>query len=326
MGKIRIAVADSPFPNLAPAEAVLAELEADLVMADAPTVAGILAVAARADALMVTYGKITSEVIAGLKNCKVIGRMGLGVDNIDIDAATSAGIAVVYVPDYCVDEVSDHTMAMLLNMVRKISFSNQLVQSGRWEMPAVAPLSRLRGRILGLAGFGQIPRAVAPKAQAFGLTVITHDPFVDKAVAASAGVEMVDFETLLNSSDFLSVHVPMMEQTRSLFGADAFSQMKPGAVLVNTARGPLVDTDALAAALDEGRLAGAALDVMPIEPPPAGHPLIGRDNVILTPHTGFYSVEALEELQIKAARGVADVLSGKMPVYPINPDVLGGTA
>lgn len=322
MGKTLIAVADSPFPNLNPAGEVLLELDFELVMADEPTQEGILKVASQADALMVTYGKITADVIAGLKKCKVIGRFGLGVDNIDIDAATKAGIAVVYVPDYCVDEVSDHAMAMLLDLARKTSFSNQLVQSGRWEMPAVTPLSRLRGRTLGLAGFGQIPRAVAPKAQAFGLNVIASDPFVDKDVAAALDVELVDFETLLETSDYVSIHVPMMPETEKLFGADAFAQMKPNALLVNTARGPLVDTDALAKALDAGQLAGAALDVLPVEPPPADSPLMGRDNVIFSPHTAFYSVEALDELQAKAARGVVDVLKGRTPVYPVNPEVL----
>ncbi len=318
----RIAVADSPFPNLDPAEEVLSELGATLVMADEPTLEGILKVASQADALMVTYGQITAEVIAGLEKCKVIGRFGLGVDNINVEAATNAGIAVVYVPDYCVDEVSDHAMALLLDLARKVSFSNQLVQSGRWEMSAVAPLSRLRGRVMGLAGFGRIPRALTPKAQAFGLKVIACDPYVEKADAGALDVEIVDFKTLLETSDYLSIHVPMMPETRHLFNADAFSQMKPDALIINTARGPLVDTDALAKALDAGHLAGAALDVMPVEPPPANSPLLGRDNVILTPHTAFYSVEALAELQVKAARGVVDVLTGKKPVYPINPGVL----
>lgn len=318
-----IAVADSPFPNLNPAEAVLSEIDAEMVMAEEATVDGILKVAAQADGLMVTYGQINADVIAGLEKCKVVGRFGLGVDNIDIEAATKAGIAVVYVPDYCIDEVSDHAMAMLLDLARKVSFSNSLVQAGRWEMPAVTPLSRLRGRTLGLAGLGQIPRAVAPKAQSFGLKVIAYDPFIDKDVAKALDVELVDLETLLKNSDYVSIHVPMMPETEKMFNADAFKQMKSDALIVNTARGPLVDTDALAAALDAGEVGGAALDVMPVEPPGADHPLLGRDNVILSPHTGFYSIEALEELQTKTARGVVDVLQGNKPVYPINPEVLG---
>ncbi len=322
MGATLIAVADSPFPNLQPAEKVLAELDAEMVLAQDTTPEGILKVARQADGLMVTYGKITAEVIAGLEKCRVIGRMGLGVDNIDIEAATNRGIAVVYVPDYCVDEVSDHAMALLLDLARKISLSNRLVHGGRWEMPAVTPLWRLRGRTLGLAGFGRIPRAVVPKAQAFGLKVIAYDPYVDEATGAAMNVEIVDFETLLKRSDYISVHVPMMPETKNLFGAEVFGQMKSDALLINTARGPLVDVDALAKALDAGEIAGAALDVMPVEPPPADSPLIGRDNVILTPHTGFYSVDALDELQTKAARGVADVLTGKKPSYPVNPSVL----
>ena len=322
MDKPLIAISDSPFPNLAAAEEVLSELDAEIVIADEPTVERILNVAAQADGLMVTYGQITADVIVGLQKCKVIGRMGLGVDNIDIDAATKAGIAVVYVPDYCVDEVSNHAMALILNLARKINFSDQLVQAGRWEMPAVIPISRLRGQTLGLAGFGQISRAVTPKAQAFGLKVIAFDPFIDKSIAANLQVELVDFETLLKKSDYLSIHVPMMPETRNLFSAEAFRQMKSDAFLINTARGPLVDTDALAQALDAGEIGGAALDVMPVEPPPENSPLLGRKNTILTPHTGFYSVQALEELQTKAARGVVDVLTGQKPVYPINPEVL----
>ena len=322
MDKPLIAISDSPFPNLTAAEEVLSELDAEIVIADEPTVERILNVAAQADGLMVTYGQITADVIVGLKKCKVIGRMGLGVDNIDIEAATKAGIAVVYVPDYCVDEVSNHAMALILNLARKINLSDQLVQAGRWEMPAVIPISRLQGQTLGLAGFGQIPRALAPKAHAFGRKVIAFDPFIDKSVAANLQVELVDFETLLKKSDYLSIHVPMMPETKNLFSAEAFRQMKSDAFLINTARGPLVDTDALAQALDAGEIGGAALDVMPVEPPPENSPLLGRKNTILTPHTGFYSVQALEELQTKAARGVVDVLTGKKPVYPINPEVL----
>jgi len=322
MDKPLIAISDSPFPNLTAAEEILSELDAEIVIADEPTVEKILYVATEADALMVTYGQITEDVITSLKKCKVIGRMGLGVDNIDIDAATKAGIAVVYVPDYCIDEVSNHAMALILNLARKINFSDQLVQAGRWEMPAVIPISRLRGQTLGLAGFGQISRAVTPKAQAFGLKVIAFDPFIDKSIAVNLQVELVDFETLLKKSDYLSIHVPMMPETKNLFSAEAFKQMKSDAFLINTARGPLVDTDALAQALDTGEIGGAALDVMPVEPPPENSPLLGRKNTILTPHTGFYSVQALEELQTKAARGVVDVLTGQKPVYPINPEVL----
>jgi D-3-phosphoglycerate dehydrogenase len=317
-----VAVADSPFPSLDPAKEALSRVNAELRMAAEPTPDGILAVARDADAVLVTYAKITGEMIGEMKNCKSIGRFGIGVDNIDIATATEAGIVVTYVPDYCFDEVSDHAMALLLDLARKVSFSNSLVQSGRWEMPAVAPLYRLRGRTLGLVGLGNIPQMVVPKAQAFGLKVVAYDPYVAKETAAGLGVELMELDALLAASDYVSVHAPLTPETKHLIGADAFRKMKPTALLVNTARGPLVDTDALAVALDNGEIGGAALDVVPVEPLPADSPLLNRDNLVLTPHTAFYSVDALLDLQSKAAQDVARVLAGERPVYPVNPDVL----
>jgi D-3-phosphoglycerate dehydrogenase len=260
-------------------------------------------------------------MIGCLTRCRVIGRFGIGVDNVDIPAATKAGIVVTRVPDYCLDEVSDHTMALLLALVRKIPSSNTRTQSGRWEMRAVVPIHRLRGTVLGLVAFGQIPQLVAPKAQAFGIRVVTHDPFVSKEVVEHAHVEQVEFEELLKISDYISIHAPLLPATRHLFNADVFRRMKPTAYLINTARGPIVDEAALAAALDQGHLAGAALDVMEQEPP-SGSPLFGRDNVIITPHTSFYSEESLVDLQSKAAEDVVRVLSGQAPRNPVNPEAL----
>jgi len=210
-------------------------------------------------------------------------------------------------------------MALLLALARKIPFSDKLVQAGRWEMPAVVPIHRLSGRVLGLVGFGNIPRALAPKAKAFGLRVLAHDPFVSRDVFAAAGVEPVSFEELLANSDFVSIHAPLSPATRGLFNAEVFGKMKTGAILINTARGPLVDETDLIAALDAGRVGAAALDVVAVEPLALDSRLIGRDNVILTPHTAFYSVEALDELQRKCASDVARVLSGEPPVYPVKP-------
>jgi D-3-phosphoglycerate dehydrogenase len=312
-----IAVTDSPFPSLDPVKVALAKLDPELRMSKSNAADDIIAVARDADAIIVCYAQITPAVIAALTRCKVIGRTGLGVDNIDVPAATARGIAVTYVPDYCLREVSDHAMALLLALARKIPLSNTLVQSGRWEMPAVVPLRRLEGQVLGLVGFGNIPRAVAPKAKAFGFEVITHDPFVSKDVLTAAGVAAVSFDELLARSDFVSVHAPLMPATRGLMNADAFGKMKKGAFIVNTARGPLIDEPALIAALDSGHLGGAALDVVTTEPLAKDSPLLGRPNVILTPHTAFYSVEALQELQTKCATDVARVLSGEKPVYPV---------
>jgi len=312
-----VAVADSVFPNLDAAREVLSAIEADLQLAPQATPEAILKVAAPADALLVTYAKITADMIAQMKRCRIISRFGIGVDNVDLDAATAAGIVVTKVPDYCIDEVSDHAMALLLALARKVPSSNAQVHAGRWEMKAVVPIHRLRGRVLGLVGFGRIPQLVAPKARAFGLRVIVYDPFVQADVIARERVDQVDFDELLAESDFVSIHTPLMPETRNLFSGDALGKMKPGAYLVNTARGPIVDEQALAKALDAGRLAGAALDVMPTEPP-TGSPLLGRENVIITPHTSFYSEESLLELQRKAAEEVVAVLSGKPARNPVN--------
>jgi D-3-phosphoglycerate dehydrogenase / 2-oxoglutarate reductase len=317
MSRILIAVTDSPFPSLDPAKAALRRVDPELRMAKSASADDILAVARDADAVLVTYAKLPGELLRQLTRCKAIGRFGLGVDNIDVPAAAELGITVTYVPDYCMQEVSDHAMALLLALARKIPLSNSLVQAGRWEVPAVVPIHRLAGRVLGLVGFGNIPRTLAPKAKAIGLRVLTHDPYVSQETLAAAGVDGVTFDRLLELSDFVSIHAPLLPATRGLFNAEVFRRMKKGAVLINTARGPLVDEDALVAALDSGHLGGAALDVVAVEPLSKDSKLIGRDNVILTPHTAFYSVEALDELQTKCAADVARVLSGEAPIYPV---------
>lgn len=316
-----VAVSDSVFPNLEPARAVLSKIDAELQLAPEPSHEAILRVGADADGLLVTYAKITADIIRQLTRCRIISRFGIGVDNVDIAAATQAGIVVTKVPDYCIDEVSDHTMALLLALVRKVPSSNARVHAGRWEMKAVVPIHRLRGTVLGLLGFGRIPRLVAPKAQSFGIRVVAHDPFVPQEIFTGASVDQVDFDQLLKMSDYVSIHSPLLPETQSLFNDDVFRQMKRGAYLVNTARGPIVDEAALARALDAGFLAGAALDVLPQEPP-SGSPLFGRDNVIITPHTSFYSEESLVDLQIRAAEEVARVLTGEAPRNAVNPEAL----
>ena len=321
MSSLLVAVSDSVFPNLDPAREVLAKIGADLQMASEPKPEAILRVAAGADALLVTYAKITAEMIQQMTRCRIISRFGIGVDNVDIVAATQAGIVVTKVPDYCIDEVSDHAMALLLAAARKIPLANAQVHAGRWEMPAVVPIHRLRGSVLGLVGFGRIPQLVAPKAKSFGLRVVASDPYVPAEVFARAGVESVDFAALVKMSDYISIHSPLLPETKGLFNADVFRQMKPTAYLINTARGPIVDEAALARALDAKQLAGAALDVMPQEPP-VNSPLLGRDNVIITPHTSFYSEESLVELQTKAAQEVVAVLSGQKPRNAVNPEAL----
>jgi len=313
-----IAVTDSVFPTLDPAKAALARLNPTYRMSKSVNADDIVAVAKDADAVLVTYAKLTRDVLSQFTRCKAIGRFGLGVDNIDLPTAKEKGIAVNYVPDYCIREVSDHAMALLLSLIRKVPLSNKLVQSGRWEMPAVVPIRRIEGTVLGLIGFGHIPRLVAPKAQAFGIKVIAHDPFAKADVFKAANVESVDLDTLFKTSDYVSVHAPLLPATRGMMNSAAFAKMKKGAYIVNTARGPLIDEPALIAALDSGQIGGAGLDVVATEPLTKDSPLLGRDNVIISPHTAFYSIEALNELQTKCATDVARVLSGEKAVYPIS--------
>jgi len=316
-----VAVTDFVFPNLDLASAVLEKIGAEVRVAKQPTPDAILEVARDADAVLTTYAKVTADIIRKMSRCRVIARFGVGVDNVDIAAATNARMVVTRVPDYCLDEVSDHTLALLLALVRKIPSSNARTQAGHWEMRAVVPIHRLRGTVLGLVAFGQIPQLVAPKAQAFGIRVVTHDPYVSKQATDRAGVEQVEFDRLLEISDYISIHTPLLPATRHLFNADVFRRMKPTAYLINTARGPVIDEAALASALEQGHLAGAALDVMEQEPP-SGSPLFGRDNVIVTPHTSYYSEESLIDLQTKAAEEVVRVLSGQTPRTAVNPEVI----
>src|SRR5215475_14135945 len=241
------------------------------------------------DALLNTYaGPITAEVMGKMPRCKIIARYGIGVDTIDLEAATRAGIIVTNNPTYCIEEVAEHTMALLLACARKIAFYDRLVRGGRWEVPPGKPIYRLAGRTLGLVGFGNISRQVAVRAAAFGMRVVYADPFVKEGPG-----QKVELDALLAESDFVSLHPPLTAETRKLMNDAAFAKMKRSAFLINCARGPVVDTDALVRALDAKTIAGCALDTTDPEPLPNPHPLRGRDNVIITPHTAWYSEEAM---------------------------------
>jgi D-3-phosphoglycerate dehydrogenase len=323
MSGLVVAVTDYVFPDLEPTKEALAALDVELRVADSGSAEDILAAARDADAVINCYAKLPGGVIDQFEKCQIIARTGIGVDTVDMDAASNKGIVVTNVPEYCEDEVSDHTMALLLSLARNVPLGNKHVHAGVWDVNKVKPLFRLRGRTIGLVGFGKIPRLVATKAQAFGMKVVAFDPYVKAEDAAAVDVELMSLDDLLATSHYVSVHAPLTPATHHMINADAFSKMRSDALLVNTARGPLVDVDALAAALDAGELAGAGLDVLPDEPPADDLPLRGRDNVILTPHTAFYSEESMIDLQAKAAQQVALVLSGQDPRYPVNADRLG---
>jgi D-3-phosphoglycerate dehydrogenase len=275
------------------------------------------------DALLNTYaGPITAAVIARMPRCRIIARYGIGVDTIDVDAATAAGIIVTNNPTYCIEEVAEHTLALLLACARKVPVYDRVVRQGRWELPPGKPMFRLAGRTLGLVGFGNIARAVAARAAAFGMRVLYHDPFVTAGQFPVPG-EKAELADVLREADFVSVHPPLVAETRGMMNDQAFARMKPTAFLVNCARGPIVDTAALVRALDAGRIAGCALDTTDPEPLPDPHPLRGRDNVILTPHAAWYSEQALVGLQAGAPAEVRRVLTGQWPVNVVNKAVRG---
>jgi D-3-phosphoglycerate dehydrogenase len=277
------------------------------------------------DALLNTYaGPITAEVMARMPRCRIIARYGIGVDTIDLAAATEAGIIVTNNPTYCIEEVAEHTLALLLAAARKIAFYDRLVRAGRWELPPGKPLFRLAGRTLGLVGFGNIARAVAGRAAAFGLRILYHDPFVRPGQFDAPG-EKRELVEVLGESDFVSLHPPLNPHTRGMMNDEAFARMKPTAVLVNCSRGPIVDTAALVRALDAGRIAGCALDTTDPEPLPDPHPLRARENVIITPHAAWYSEQAMVGLQAGAPGEVRRVLTGRWPVNVVNPAVRGRT-
>lgn len=321
-GKAKVVITDYVWESLDVEKKTLGDL-AELVALKTKKPDEFLDAAKDCDALLNTYaGPITAEVMARMPKCKIIARYGIGVDTIDLDAATAAGIIVTNNPTYCIEEVAEQTMALILSSARKVPFYDRMVRSGRWEVPPGKPIYRLAGRTLGLVGFGNIARQVAVRAAAFGLKVLYCDPFVKEGQFQVQG-KPVDLDTLLRESDFVSLHPPLTPQTRKMIGEDAFKKMKSTAVLVNCARGPIVDTDALVRALDSKKIAGAALDTVDPEPLPDPHPLRGRDNVILNPHVAWYSEQAMAGLQAGAPGEVRRVLTGEWPVNVVNRAVKG---
>ena len=297
---------------------VLAALGARVVQVDDLDSPASVAALRVADALMVTIQPVPAATIAHLDRCRIISRVGTGVDAIDLPAATARGIWVTSVPDYAIDEVSAHALALILTHARRLPTLVASTRRGEWD-PKVAPMPRrLTGQTLGLLGFGRIGRATAARGRGLGFAVIAHDPYVAPAEIAAAGVRAVDRDTLLRESDYLSLHVPLTAETRGLIDAAALARMQPSAVLVNTARGEVVDPDALLAAIQAGRLAGAALDVLPTEPPAPDHPLLRDDRVLITPHSAWSSEESAHDVAVRGAEEVVRVLRGDRPRCPVN--------
>jgi D-3-phosphoglycerate dehydrogenase / 2-oxoglutarate reductase len=276
------------------------------------------AAARNVDGIMVTVQKVPADLISTMDNCKIICRVGTGIDAIDIPAASARGIWVTNVPDYSIDEVSAHAIALAMAQLRNLFRHRDAVLTGEWRYQAEYPIQRLSNLTLGILGLGRIGKASAQKGRGLGMRVIAYDPYIDEDEFVVAGVERVDWPELLAESDVLTLHVPLTSETRKIVNAEALAQMKPTAFLVNTARGDVIDIDALVAAVKAGTIAGAGLDVLPIEPPLPGDPILHDDRIIVTPHIGWASTEAGYDVKVRGAEDVVRAILGKAPKYPCN--------
>lgn len=312
-----LAGAGAGFPSVNLERSVLSHIDAEVLDARHRPAAEVLDLARGADAVLTDYFPWTEEAISRLERCRVICQYGVGVDRIDVGAAARAGIVVTNTPAYCVDEMADHAVALLLAVTRKIVLYDRAVRGGVWDYNLGPEMRRLRSLTLGLIGVGRIGSAFAGRARALGLRVVAADPQRSAEDLRRDDIEACDLDDLLAIADIVSLHLPLTASTRHLIGRERLASMKPGAVLINTARGGLVDQHALTEALTAGRLGGAGLDVLELEPPKPGDALLRLDNVVVTPHAGFLSREALGDVQTQAAEEARRVLTGEPPRYVV---------
>ncbi len=316
--KPKVMIAYPGFGDLAVETQILRQIDADIQHIGNLSSPEALEAVKQADAVMVTLQKVTADIINSMERCRVISRAGTGLDTIDIDAATAKGVWVAYVPDYSIDEVSAHAIALLMVQARGIVPLVQNTRSGQWDNMASGPVYRLKGQTLGVVGFGRIGQSTAEKGKGLGLNVIVYDPFLNQAAAERLGVRAVDLDTLARTSDYISLHTPLIEETRHMVNADFLSKMKPTAYLINAARGPLIDEQALLEAVRAKQIAGAALDVLAVEPIAPDSPLLKEVRILITPHAAWYSEEAKIDLRTRCAEEVVRVLSGQKPRSPVN--------
>ena len=319
----KVLITDYVWPSTEPERAILEEAGAEVVIAPDGSEETLTELAKDVDAIMTCFAKVTDKVIRTATKCVVIGRFGVGTDNIAVDTATELGIAVTYVPDYCIEEVSDHVLAILHTWNRKISIFDQSVKKNGWgHLGLTMRIMRLKGKTIGIVGFGRIGQAVAKKASAFGMNVLASDPMISETTATEHGAQLVSLNELLTQSDFVTLHAPLISSTHHMIGKPELELMKKESFLINAARGPLIDEEALYDALKNKNIAGAGLDVMEDNIPPKDHPLLQLDNIIITPHTAFFSQESTLELEQRAASEVVNVYQGRMPDNLFNQDVL----
>lgn len=323
-----VVIAYPGFGDIEVEKEVLAAIDAEVVHTGATDTAEAKAAVRHADAVMVTIQPVRADFIAGMERCRLIARVGTGLDAIDLDAATRHNIWVTYVPDYSIDEVSTHAITLLLAQARGLPRLLAGTRAGQWDGSGVY-VRRLSGQVLGVIGGGRIGQATAAKARGLGLEVLVYDPYLPPDAPAGIGMQLVDLPTLLRKSDYISLHAPLTKENRHLIDAGALAQMKPSAYLINTARGPLIDEAALLEAVRGGKIAGAALDVLSVEPPAADNPLLHEERILITPHMAWYSEEAKIDVRKRGAEEVVRVLRNEPPRAPVNqisPNQRGGGA
>ncbi|MFV0445480.1 MAG: C-terminal binding protein [Planctomycetaceae bacterium] len=313
--RLRVLVTDHPWPGLEIERALWEPQGIEVVDAPEDSTETLAALARDVDAIVVCWAPIRASVIAAATRCRLIARLGIGLDNIDIPAATRNGMLVTNVPDYCVEEVADHALALLLSWARNITWFDRQAKQGIYDLAAAPPMRRLETQTLGLLGLGRIGRVTAAKARGLGLRVLAH---TRSGQVHRSDVEAVSWRELLSQSDYLCLHAPLTPETTRIINPESLRLMKPTAILINTSRGGLIDESALWEAISSGRLAGAALDVFQPEPPDLSQPLFQHERVIVTPHAAFVSVEAVTELRQRTALQVLDALSGRTPENVVN--------
>lgn len=321
--QLKVLVTDYAWPTLDIEQRVLSEAGAELVIAPSGAAEELIQLAAQVDAILTCWKQVPPAALDASPRCRIVSRYGIGLDNIPVEHATQLGILVTNVPDFCLEEVSDHTLALLLACARHVVQYAQATHNGVWNLKQGQPMFRLRGQTLGLIGYGNIAQTLAPKAAAFGLKIMAYTPRLEAGPLEPFGVATNDLDFLLSQSDYVSIHAPLTLETRRLIDARALRLMKPTAYLINTARGAIIDEEALYQALSEGWIAGAALDVLTQEPAGPTNPLLSLENIVITPHAAFYSEAAVAELAEKAAVHVAQVFRGARPTNLVNPTVLG---
>ena len=322
MSDCRVLITDYAWPSLEIERDTLAQVNAELVVAETGEPDEIIRLAHDVDAILTCWKTVPARALDVATKCRIVSRYGIGLDNIPVDRATELGIPVTNVPDFCLDEVSDHTMALLLACARQIEPLSRKTRGGIWDRSTDSPVPRLRGQTLGLVGYGHIARALVPKALGFGLNIVAYTPRLAPDAVEPWGEVATSLDELLEQSDYVSLHLPLTPETMHMIDEAALRRMKSTAYLINTSRGVLIDEDALLRAVSERWIAGAALDVLTVEPPEPDHPLLALENVIVTPHAAFHSETSIQELAYKASLHVVQALRGERPENIVNPEVL----